>query len=316
MLRKYIYIFLALKLICIPLFLFFFKENNNESVLSEIIVPVYSDPVNISGYVGAGYMIESITGWSSPYSEVNLSSPNLVRKTVADETGYFAFSFVPVPENLGEICLVAQDVNQLPSYPVCLSKIERKENIKIENILLPPTVSVEGGKILAGKTAKASGMTFPDMEVDVYLFSENYSLYKDYSGYKNYILKLFFPKANALGLPKYRVNSNSNGYYEFSLPASYPSENRIYTASTLTNESLENAKSPKSFTLAFETIGILKTIFLFLQGILTNILTAIKSPKTISFYLIILEIIALVGLLALILFEGNKAKKQKGPSSL
>lgn len=311
MLRKYIYIFLVLKILVIPVVFLLSDNKTDESVLSEIIVPVYSDPVYVSGYVGGGYVIESITGWSSPYSEVNLSSPNLVRKTVADETGFFAFNFVPVPENLGEICLIAQDVNQLPSYPVCLSKIERKENIKIENILLPPTVSVEGGKIVTGKTAKASGMTFPDTEVDIYLFSENYSLYKDYSGYKNYILKLFFPKANALGLPKYRVNSNSNGYFEFSLPASYPAENRIYTASVLTNESLKNAKSPKSFTLAFETISILKATLLFLQGLLKNILTAIRSPKTISFYLIILEIIALAGLLALILFEGNKAKKKR-----
>lgn len=313
MLRKCLYIFLVLTVVSIPV-LFLFKEKASESVLSDIIVPVYSEPVNVSGYVGAGYMIESITGWSSPYSEVNLSSPNLARKTVAGETGFFAFSFIPVPENLGEICLVAQDVNQLPSYPVCLSKIERKENIRIENILLPPTVTIEGEKIIAGKTAKASGMTFPDSEVDIYLFTENYGFYKDYNGYeiyKNYILKLFFPKTYAFGLPKYQVKSNQNGYFEFSLPASYPSENRIYAAAVLTNESLENAGSPKSFTLAFETIGILKTALLFIQGLLKSVWGAIKSPKTISFYLIILEIIALAGLLFLILFEGNKAKKQR-----
>ncbi|RJR24644.1 hypothetical protein C4578_02525 [Candidatus Microgenomates bacterium] len=308
MLRKFIYVFLALKLLSIPFFFFLFREKPRESVLSRI-TPVYSDPVNVSGLVGAGYMIESITGWSSPFSEVNLSSPNLIRKTVADESGFFAFYLIPAPENLGEICLVAQDVNQLPSYPVCLSKIERRENIKIENILLPPTLFLEGGQIIAGKTVKASGMTFPDTTVDVYLFTERKA---SLSALIRQVVKSLFAKpANAFGLPVYRVKSNKNGYFEFSLPASYPSLNRIFVASSLTKESFEESHSPKSFTLAFETIGFLKSIFLFLLGLIKSMSEALKSPKSISFYLIILEILALAGLLFLILFEGNKAKKQR-----
>jgi hypothetical protein len=246
-------------------------------------------PVTVAARVGA-YAINLLDGWTSPFAEVNLSSQGVVRKTLADENGYFAFYFVPITDNLSELCLVAQDVNQLPSFPVCLPPPPKNTDIQIRDVLLPPTLSLETGKIIAGETTKASGMAFPGAQIDVHLFTEN-----DFSFWARIVKPLL-----AFSLPKYTLKANDNGYFEFSLPTSNPSKSRLF----VTADSKEKG-SPKSNTLAFEALGLWGAIKLSLANFLRQAIGFFKEISPGNFF-IVLELAALFGLISLFFVHSNQ----------
>lgn len=242
---------------------------------------------SITARVGE-YQISILSGWASPYAEVNLNGQGTARKTMANENGYFEFLFVPVKKSYGELCLTSQDVNLIPTLPVCLPAIPPTENIEIIGVLLPPTISLDKGKIPSGETTKASGMTFPDSDIDVYLF-------------ENSRINLI-PSVFAMGLPKYSIRSNKNGYYEFSLPAAKPSTNRVFATAKPTLLSLNPPLpsldppeagrqgvvfySPKSNTLSF---SVIKTNYLWLLLILAVILIALTLGKKKNQSLMVVE---------------------------
>ncbi|MGI5825806.1 MAG: hypothetical protein ACOX50_00125 [Patescibacteria group bacterium] len=254
---------------------------------------VLSNDVFVSARVG-NYYIDILNGWTSPFAEVTLSGKKLVRKTTADERGFFQFTFIPVFDDLGELCLISQDVNQLPSFPVCLPPPDMNKNIEITNVYLPPTISVEADRIPFDKTTKASGMTTPDTEVDVHLFTENdFSIWARItrSSINLPFLKII-KTADAIGLPNYKVKSNENGHFEFSLPVSSPAKNGVFA---------NTASSPKSNTLYFQTLGLLGILKLFLENFIKESLVFLASIKSNPAKIILLEILTLVGLIILIL---------------
>jgi len=161
-------------------------------------LPPASQTIDVIARVG-GYAINTLSGWTSPFAEVSLSFQGITRKTLADETGFFIFTSVPFPDIPEELCLIAQDVNQLASFPLCLPPPPRNQNIDIRDILLSPTLSLEDGKIAFGKTTKASGMTFPRSPVQVYLFVEQEN------SFWSKITKIF----PTIKLPKISIVQNS-----------------------------------------------------------------------------------------------------------
>ena len=215
--KVYLSFFITL-LFCLP-FVFFIPDRSRVLPLERQSKTV----PNITARVGE-YQIGILSGWASPYAEVNLNGQGTARKTLADENGYFEFLFIPVKKSYGELCLTSQDVNRVPTLPVCLPAIPPTDNVEIIGVLLPPTISLDKAKILHGGSTKASGMTLPNSPVDVYLF-------------ENKRLNLI-PSVFAMGLPKYSVRSNENGYYEFSLPAAQPSKNRLFATAKPTLLSL------------------------------------------------------------------------------
>ncbi|MGB9637581.1 MAG: hypothetical protein ACPLY7_02170, partial [Microgenomates group bacterium] len=281
-------------------------------------LPSQSNNVAVVAAVG-GYSITSLSGWASPFAEVSLSSEGVARKTVADETGFFAFNSISLPDAPKELCLISQDVNQLPSYPLCLPPPPRNQNIEIQDVLLSPTLSLESGKILVGKTAKASGMTVPDSEVEVYLFVE-----KNYHSYNLYkIYNLFSPSpAEAANFPIYETKSNANGYFEFSLPASAPSNNRLFVTTVFSptkgipsvpnHQSLiTNYSSPKSNTLSFQVLGLWGLLKLFLQSFFLQVRSFSSLNLRDPLFIIMIEIIILFGLLAAVLAKKGREKSKE-----
>lgn len=114
-------------------------------------------------------------------------------------------------------------------------------------------------------------MTFPDSLVDVYFFTDNsFTIWGEIT---NFFLRLnLFKTAEVMGLPRYRINSNSNGYFEFSLPPGSPSESRVFVASHFQVDiksapttdlwksagnlrESESYSSPKSNTLSFQAFN-------------------------------------------------------------
>jgi len=249
--------------------------------------------VDVTARVGK-YKIEKLTGWSSPFSEITLSSRYTFRKTSADEKGFFAFYSIPIDETRG-LCLISQDVNLFPSFPLCLAPLAENQDIIMENVLLSPTISIESNQILFGKTTKASGMTFPDSPVDVYFFTENKYNFQ------------FLKSVYAVGLPRYRVKSNVNGYFEFSLPPNSPSESRVFVIAKKQGPCpfevrlcRDEGGSPKSNTLSFQAFNL----WAYLKIIFGNF----KINCSILFILIVIETLILIVLLGL--FLGKKKKKE------
>jgi len=260
---------------------------------------VLPESVDVWAQVG-NYYLESLTGWGSPFAEVTLTSQNLIRKTTCDQNGFFSFQFVPIPDSLGELCLLSQDVQQFSSFPVCLAPPLNNQNIQIKDVLLSPTLSVEGSQIFSGKTAKASGMAFPDSEVNVYLFTEN--RFSISLGWQN-LLKLFSPlkPALAVGLPRYRVQSDANGYFEFSLPANFPSANRVYATAIFSLPDSRKGFSPKSNTLAFETIGWWGWLLFILRYLWSLFIAFLIYLKSSPLAIIIGEVLILSALILLLI---------------
>ncbi len=308
MLRKLICAFIIL-LIGVFGFLItqFLITNYSPSVLSKKTKKGNSPEINVVARVGKR-AINRLTGFSSPYSEIGLSGQNLARKTTADSRGFFAFTDFPIAENLREICLLAQDVNQLPSFPTCLPLPDTDQNLMIDNVLLSPTLSLDGGQIPAGKTAKASGMTFPDAQVDVFLFTEqNWSIWG--------ILRRLIRPVYALGLPRYQIKSNPNGYFEFSLPANSPADNGVFVAAAFPSPALFGLEpqsppfplfSPKSNTLFFQTVGLWGLIKLFLEKLFQKAGQFFLSLRSDWVIIIFIEVLILLGLIWVFLFKKNK----------
>jgi len=298
--------------------------------------PPQSKTVDVVARVG-GYSINKLSGWTSPFAEVSLSSQGVARKTTADETGFFIFNSVSLPDDPKELCLISQDVNQLPSFPLCLAPPPRNQNIEIRDILLSPTLSLDDGKIAAGKTTKASGMTFPHSSVEVYLFTEkDLSFWSRISVFLPFLSPIthhfslltyhFSPKsAFAANFPVYETKSNENGYFEFSLPSSSPSTNRLFVGAQKSCPSDPSAKalasaeasceggSPKSNTLSFQIIGIWELFKRFLQAMFDQARFLLPNWKD-PLFIILIETLILFGLLAAVIAgKGEeKTKEVKG----
>jgi len=266
---------------------------------------ILPESVNIYAQVG-NYYLESLSGWGSPFAEVTLISQNLIRKTNCDQNGFFSFHSLPIPDHLGELCLFSQDIHQFPSFPICLAPPPGNQNLQIKDILLPPTLSVAGSQIPNGKTAKASGMTFPSSEVDVYLFTTSQpSIWSRITEFKvikflTFNFKLAKP-AFAVGLPHYRIKSNQEGYFEFSLPANFPSFNRVYAAAIFFTPEGNKGYSPKSNTLAFETIGWWGWLLFILRYLWSLFVAFLIYLKSSPLAIIIGEVLILSALILLLI---------------
>lgn len=231
---------------------------------------------NITARVGE-YQIGKLTGWTSPFSEVQLTGQALARKTVANVIGFFSFEQVPIRKDFGELCLTSQDVNQLPGSPVCLSPPPGSDNIEIRDVLLSPTISIQGENINYGETAKASGMTYPNSDVQVYIFSDSSLSVTNLLSLV--ALKLSPSGVYATGFPVYKIKSNQNGYFEFNLPATNLSLNRIFVSSLFNNDFYDNATSPKSFTLIYKIFRNINLLILLLVFLLATIIFLLLNNR-------------------------------------
>lgn len=231
------------------------------------------------------FTLNEISGWTSPFAEVTMTSWNLARKTVADGSGFFAFYNIPIRENTGDICFIAEDVNRVANFPTCISPLIPTDNLVIKNILLAPSILVSKGIIDKGKPVSASGMTFPDSEVDIRVSNvianvvANFSSRPWWQGLQSPLRGL----KSATTYTSLKTRSNQFGFYETSLPTNNISENRIYSSSALspslltpdpllTSQPHPQYSSPKSNTLTFFVVRNMLWIIILLILILLAII--------------------------------------------
>lgn len=252
----------------------------------------------LSATVGEHFL--TLSGWTSPSAKVTLSSSanSLYGQTTADETGFFIFKFIFLPYKIGELALLAKDVKGFSSPPLYLPEPPTGQDLFIENVLMPPTLSLSSGLINYQQTVSASGKTFPNSKVVIYLYSApKTTLWKII---QETIIKSVFAKT----APKLEIESDENGNFEFNLPSVEPADEKLFVASFFSKPEIsEKNYSPKSFTLSFETLSFWEKIAYFLLLLLGKIYLWFRGISAEPTKIIVLEIPLMIFLFAKLIFR-------------
>ncbi|MGB9707108.1 MAG: hypothetical protein ACPLXP_03490, partial [Microgenomates group bacterium] len=216
--------------------------------------------VTVSATVGEPKL--TVFGWTSPKSLVELKGQGVSDLAIADSNGYFLFDRVflparrsPAPKTLREspfghsrsdpteLCLTTIDrSSRLSAFPTCLPPLPSGPfEIRVGPVLLPPTLSLEKGNFLPGEQIKATGATFPNSKVTVFLADERRG---------RHLGGEIISKAHARFLPQYEIKSDKNGNFEFNLPAGTPNNWKVFTSAEF-----QGSPSPKSNTLSFRVLS-------------------------------------------------------------
>lgn len=262
--------------------------------------PTYAtaEPVSYEITVSAAIGEPKLTlfGYSSPNSLVELKGNRVSEQVIANKQGYFFFDRVflpqPTPE-YPELCLTSIDTQSRISFPTCLPSLPRQlagpYEITVGPVLLPPTISLEKGNYLPGKQVAAQGATIPNTEVTIFLANDLSTFYL--------ASKLITP-AYAYSLPKYQIQADENGHFEFNLPANRSATWRIFTAA-----SYLGSPTPKSNTLTFKILSWWEWLWQKLKEILALFLGLFKP------YLWQLIILAEIIILSLLWHQKRKLSK-------
>lgn len=189
-------------------------------------------------------IIFSIYGYGPAGSDIKMTGIGVFETTEIDQNGYFEFINPPFPTFLAylagnyypELCFQATDEKDRTSMPVCIPPLTKKAfTPKVGPIILPPTISLTEGVAIKESQLVASGSTLPNADVDIFVAKKS----------KSNLFRLV-DEVSAFYLPTYKVKSDSNGYYEFSLPTNASDEWKIFSASFF-----QGSQSPKSNTLTY-----------------------------------------------------------------
>lgn len=258
--------------------------------------------VKVSAVVPGEWWLE-LHGWTSPYALVELNMEQIVKKvTTADNQGQFTFR-VALPRTIAPFCLIATDVSGTSSHPLCIAPPPPDFNILIKEVVMPPTLKIDRGKLARGETVAAEGYTTPDSPVTPYLFEEK--------ARGRFQLPLIIQLSNQLvspiyasEVPKFPVKSNQNGFFQFNLPSEAIGKNRLFVGSIFLN-----SPSPKSTTLVFNVLSwwrmILERLIAFCFSLIALILRLLTTPEGV----ILIEVV-IISVVAYLLFIKDRKKQQ------
>ena len=247
-------------------FLLFFSSFFNPHPAEAIENPIKAE-VTVSASIGEPKL--TLFGYSSPHSLVQLQGEKIAEEVIADEEAFFLFNqvFLPYPNpQYPELCLNAIDTQSRISFPVCLPPLPTGPfDISVGPVLLAPTFSLEKGSFLPLEQVKAEGLTIPNSQVNIFLAN-------DASRQKqNLLSKLFRFQASAYSLPQYKIKSDSQGRFEFSLPTIKPNNWRLFTAAEF-----QGSPTAKSNTLNFKILSWWQWLLLILTNFLGAFLRLVK----------------------------------------
>lgn len=186
----------------------------------------------------------SIYGYGPAGANIKMTGVGVLETTETDANGYFEFVNPPFPTFLAymmgdyypELCFQATDTHNLLSKPVCIPALAKKAfSPKVGPVILPPTLSVSDGITIKETQLTALGSTLPNSEVIIFVAKK--------AGRNQFKL---VGEVSAFYLPIYKVRSDQNGNYEFSLPTNVSDEWKIFAAAVF-----QGSPSPKSNTLTY-----------------------------------------------------------------
>jgi hypothetical protein len=202
----------------------------------------------------------TVSGYGPPSSSVYLwLGSKTESQTESDKSGFFIFHELFLSEGAEPLCLLAQKEN-LATPPLCLTPPSSSTG-NLEDILLPPLLSLSTGKVGTNQPLMASGFTFPKTNVRLFLFKENSRRFFISRLPAEALAKEGFPPLSAPGdtsaaeSSPLTVKSDNNGYFELYLPTATPATYRIFVGS----EFLTNP-SPRSNLLTFYVLSYWETL--------------------------------------------------------
>lgn len=167
--------------------------------------------VQVSAQVG-GYLFD-IQGLTSPWAQVEFYSTegNISVTTLANQQGIFTFRNVLAPLQTGDFCFLSIDTNHQANSPLCFSAPPPNTKTIIKDIILSPSFTLEKGKFRQNEKVAASGRTFPNAQIKVFMFEENKPLLSS-------IFYLLSSKVFAREGPQLEIISSPKGNFSFNLP--------------------------------------------------------------------------------------------------
>src|SRR3989338_5836354 len=192
----------------------------------------------------------SLFGYTSPYSQVNLSGSTIQAKTNANQDGYFIFRNLFAPFKPEKLCLYSEDTEGIVSYPICLPPFPVNKDTTIGPVLIPPTIFVIKGNVLIGESAYIVGKTIPNIDV-------NFSFFNGSKSHFNLIEKMLFFVASkapiksiyAYSLPSLKTKATKQGNYQMALSGNNPAFYQIFSSGVF-----QNATTPKSHTITVQML--------------------------------------------------------------
>ena len=264
--------------------------------------------VKVSAIVPYEWWLE-LHGWTSPFAQVELTMEQIVKKvTTADDQGQFTFR-VALPRTIAPFCLIATDISGISSHPLCIAPPPPEFNILIKEVVMPPTLKIDEGKLAKGETVPAQGYTTPNSEVIPYLFEEKgRPLFRLplLSQFSIFNFQFSITPAYAVEVPKFPVKSDQTGFFQFNLPSETLGKNRLFVGSFF-----HENPSPKSTTLVFDVLSwwrmLLERLISYLLSLVALLFWLLARPEGIIF--LELGIIVIVGYL--IVVQRKKQLKQE-----
>ncbi len=131
--------------------------------------------------------IADFFGRTSPYAFVTLKDGgNIAGTTQADENGLFDFRLSSLSTGVHKFSLYGEDRYRRNTLTInfSISLVERTIT-RIENIFLPPTISIARDEVIRGQLLSVFGETYPNSNVSLYLpdNSVNFSTTASHDGY-------------------------------------------------------------------------------------------------------------------------------------
>lgn len=242
--------------VCVVVLSFAFCLLSFSSPIYAVVSPV-SYEITVSATIGEPKLI--LFGYTSPNALVELKGIRVSEETIANKEGYFFFDriFLPPPSpEYPELCLTSIDTQNRISFPTCLPPLPTGPyEITVGPVLLPPTISLEKGNFLPLEQIAALGATIPNTEVTIYLANDlstgflASAIYHD-RGVSSRLKLAFITPVYAYSLPKYQIQADNNGHFEFNLPANQPATWRVFAGSFYLG-----SPTPKSNTLTFKVLS-------------------------------------------------------------
>lgn len=230
------------------------------SIYSYTIGPV---DVSVSAYIGVPVPTPggidgrfSLFGYTSPHAKVKINNPGMYSDTEADDTGYFEFTRLFTSRVIEDICLTSQDTDNRNTIPVCIPPIPSTENASIGPVVMPPTLSINGGSFFTGDTITMSGQTTPDTTIKLSMFTVDNNIKP------RALLGPMFPSVYASTLPKQDLKVSKNGRFTYTPPSDDPQYFRSF-AQTM----FQKALSPRSIMLNFDILPFWFITIKFLIGL-------------------------------------------------
>ena len=228
---------------CLPFFLLVSGNVLAEATNQE--KSIVRPNIIVSATIGIPKM--TLWGYGSPSSIVELSGVGVKQSTNSDESGYYSFDLVYLPDtqNFPELCITAVDKDKRATIPTCIPPIERNNYFySVGPVILPPTISLGTPQTYPESQVSAQGTTIPNSVVEIKLARPDVKG----SAWNFKIVK----KALAYYVPSFSVVSDAKGEYSFNIPTNQNIEWRLFSIT----DYKDGNKSPKSNTLTFKALSV------------------------------------------------------------